>query len=126
MSGHGQKMTRNMELTIAALLANPTIQAAAKSAGVSVASINRWMKLETFRDAYQAARREVVRNAIAHIQAVMAEAVTTLTSVMTDSEAPPSARVSAAKAVLATGLKAAELEDLENRIITLEMHLKQK
>jgi hypothetical protein len=39
---------------------------------------------------------------------------------MQDAEAPASARVSAAKAVLETAIKAVELEDLEARIVALE------
>ena len=44
----------------------------------------------------------------------------TLRSVMQDAEAPASARVSAAKTVLETAIKAVELEDLEARIVALE------
>jgi hypothetical protein len=40
--------------------------------------------------------------------------------VMRDAEAPASARVSAARAILETAIKAVELEDLEARIIALE------
>jgi hypothetical protein len=47
-------------------------------------------------------------------------AVETLEAIMQDSEAPASARVSAAKAVLEMAIKAVELEDLEARITALE------
>jgi hypothetical protein len=41
-------------------------------------------------------------------------------SIMQDSTAPASARVSAAKTVLDTAVKAVELEDLEQRLAALE------
>jgi len=46
--------------------------------------------------------------------------VETLRSVMQDKDAPASAKVSAAKAILETAIKAVELEDLEARIAALE------
>ena len=42
-------------------------------------------------------------------------------AVMHDSESPASARVSAAKTILDTAIKAVELEDLEQRLTALEM-----
>jgi hypothetical protein len=39
---------------------------------------------------------------------------------MQDAEAPASARVSAAKTILETAVKAVEIEDLEARIMALE------
>jgi hypothetical protein len=54
------------------------------------------------------------------VQCATGEAVETLRSVMQDAEAPASARVSAAKAMLETAVKGIEIEDLEVRIATLE------
>jgi hypothetical protein len=81
----------------------------------------RWFKQESFQTAYREARRAVVQFAIVQVQQATGEAVETLRSVMQDAEAPASARVSAAKAVLETAIKAVELEDLEARIVALEM-----
>ena len=80
----------------------------------------RWLKDATFQAAYREARRAVVQQAITQVQHATGEAVETLRAVMQDSEAPASAKVSAAKTILETAVKAVELEDLEARIAALE------
>jgi hypothetical protein len=60
---------------------------------------------------------------MAQIMAAMTTAVDSLCQVMGDTEAPSSARVSAAKAVLDFGLKASELEDLDARVAKLEWNI---
>ena len=115
------KLTRKQEALISALLTAPSLAAAAQQAGLSEVTAWRWLKDATFQAAYREARRAVVQHAITQVQQATGEAVETLRSVMQDAEAPASARVSAAKAVLETAVKAVELEDLEARIVALEM-----
>ena len=114
------KLTRKQEALISALLTAPSLAAAAQQAGLSEVTAWRWLKDATFQAAYREARRAVVQHAITQVQQATGEAVETLRSVMQDAEAPASARVSAAKAVLETAIKAVELEDLEARIVALE------
>ena len=120
MTGHGEKLTRKQDQAIAALLTCPSILDAAHQSGVAEVTLYRWLKLEAFQAGYREARRQVVQQAIVQIQGVCADAVATLRAIMQDSAAPASARVSAAKTVLDTAVKAVELEDLEARIATLE------
>src|SRR6266849_686486 len=120
MTGHGEKLTRKQDQAIAALLACPSILDAARQSGVAEVTLYRWQKLEVFECAYREARRQVVQQAIVQVQAACSEAVATLRAIMKDSAAPASARVSAAKTVLDTAIKAVELEDLEARIAALE------
>ena len=120
MRAHGEKLSRKQEQTIAALLTCDSITAAAASCGVAVATLHRWLKDEGFQTAYREARRAVVQQAIVQVQGATGEAVKTLRAVMQDADAPASARVSAAKAILETAVKAVELEDLEARIAVLE------
>ena len=123
-AGHGQKFTRNMEKAIASLLVNPSIPDAAKEVGIGERTLWRWFKIPEFEKAYRLARREVVRHAVVNVQAAMSEAVETLRSIMNDGSAPASARVSAARAVIDTGLKAVELEDLDHRLSAIEEIIK--
>jgi hypothetical protein len=58
----------------------------------------------------------VVQQAIAQVQQGTGEAVETLRAIMTNGDASASARVSAAKAVLETAIRAVELEDIEQRV----------
>lgn len=120
MKGHGDKISRKQELAIAALLTAPTIDQAAKIAGIGSVTLRRWMQNPEFDDHYRAARREAVSQAIAQLQKASSEAVKVLRDVMGDNEAPHGNRVTAAKTVLEMSLKAIELEDLEVRVAELE------
>jgi hypothetical protein len=81
MKGHGQKLIARQESLIAALLTEPTYAKAAARAGISEATMYRWLQLPAFRAAYRQARRELVEAAIGRIQAASGEAVTTLLAV---------------------------------------------
>ncbi len=120
MSGHGDKLSRKQEQAIVALIAQPTIPAAATVAGVADSTLWRWMQHPHFMRAYRDARRQVVEQALGEVQAATSDAVRTLREVMNDAAAPPSSRVAAARAVLDTALRAVELMDLETRVVDLE------
>ena len=122
-SGHGEKLSRRQELAILALISESYIGSAAQKAGIAKKTLWRWLQTESFREAYRRTRGEVVRHAMAQIMAAMTTAIDSLCQVMGDTEAPASARVSAAKAVLDFGLKASELEDLDARVAKLEWNI---
>jgi len=113
-------LTRRQEVFITALLSCPTIAHAARTAGIAEVTAGRWLKELSFQEAYRTARRHVVQHAIVQVQQATGTAVQTLVAVMEDAEASASARVSAAKAILETAVKAVEVEDLEARIAALE------
>ena len=115
------KLTPKQELLIAALLSSPTIQDAAKTAGVSETSAHRWLRTdEGFTAAYLKARREAVGQAIARLQQLSSGAVAVLASIAGNATLPTGARVAAASKILDTAIRAVELEDLESRIAALE------
>jgi hypothetical protein len=98
-----------------------SLQAAAAASGINEKTLRRWLREDAaFQMAYRDARRQVVQQAIVQVQQTTGDAVETLRTVMQDPEAPASARVSAARVVLDTAIKAIELEDLEQRIVALE------
>jgi hypothetical protein len=120
MIGHGEKLSRKQDQVITALVTCASIPEAAAQCGLADVTLRRWLKQEPFQAAYREARRAVVQHAITQVQRATGEAVETLRSVMQDAEAPASAKVSAAKTILETAVKAVELEDLEARIVALE------
>ncbi len=120
MKGHGEKLTRKQEVAIAALLLEPTISEAAKSAGIGETTLWRWLQMESFQVAYANAKKEAVSQAIARLQRITTKAVDALEDVMADIEAPAGSRVTAARVVLEMSLKAVELEDLATRVEQLE------
>ena len=99
MRGHGQKLTSKQEALIAALLTEPTYAAAAAKAGVSAATLCRWLHRPCFRSAYRQARRELVEAAIGRIQAATGQAVETLLAVTSQGQRDGD-RVRAAVALL--------------------------
>ncbi|MDD2212178.1 MAG: hypothetical protein PHW39_02885 [Syntrophomonadaceae bacterium] len=118
--GHGEKRSRKQEIFIAYLLTEPNIREAAKKAGIGEATAFRWMQDSSFQESYRDARRQAVSQAISQLQQASTEAVATLRNIMNDEEAPAASRVTAARSVLDTSLKAIELEDLAQRIDKLE------
>jgi AcrR family transcriptional regulator len=105
---------------IVALLANPKLKDAAEAAGVSEATLWRWLQDKDFHTAYMKARRDAVQGAIARLQSISVEAVETLHEIMSDKTALVFARVTAARTILDYAMKGIELEDLAERVAELE------
>ena len=120
MKGHGEKLSRNQERAIAALLVHPTMLGAAAAAGVGEVTLWRWLQIPEFKEQYRLARREAVSQAVGHLQGACSVAVLALTDISQDVNCPASARVSAARTVLELALKGVELEDLTVRVEELE------
>ncbi len=112
--------SRKREGAIAALLAHPTIAGAATAAGVSEATLLRWLKEPEFAAEYRASRRQAVEVAIALLQKASGAAVATLVSVMQDTEKPGNVRLMAARSVLDMAFKGMEMQDMEVRLAVLE------
>lgn len=126
MIGHGEKLTRNQEQAIIALLSNPTIPEAAKACKVSEATLWRWLQLSEFQSRFRAARRQLVEAALAQLQSDCTRAAVVLREIAEDKQAPASARVSAAKTILEQSLEAVKVVDLEERIALLEEVISKK
>jgi hypothetical protein len=126
MKGHGEKLTRKQDAAISCLLEQPTIKEAAVSCGIGEVTLWRWLQQQDFQEQYRQAKKQVVEQAIARLQQVTGEAVSTLREIMIDTGAPASSRVTAAKAVLETAIKTVEIEDLTARIEELEQIVSQK
>jgi hypothetical protein len=120
MARNGTTITAKQERTVLALLVRPTIQAAAEATGIGQRTLYRWLKEPAFKRAYREARREAVSQAVAQLQQAAAGAVTTLSAIVQDANAPAAVRVSAAKTVLELALKGQEQADLEHRLAALE------
>ena len=120
MKGHGEKLSRNQESAISALLVNPTMSEAASAAGIGEVTLWRWLRIPAFREQYRLPRREAVSQAVGQLQAACSVAVVALIDISRDVNSPASSRVSAARTVLEMALKGVELEDLAVRVEELE------
>ena len=123
MKGHGEKLSRNQERTIAALLVHPTMAKAATAAGVGEVTLWRWMQIPEFKEQYRIARREAVSQAVGHLQGACSVAVLALKDIAQDVSCPAGARVSAARTVLEMAIKGVDLEDLAARVEELELQV---
>jgi hypothetical protein len=119
MNSETEEFTSEQDAALRALLANNTIEAAARQAGISSRTLRRYMQRPAFAEALRAARRETVRGISKRLQDAAVEAVDTLRAVMKD-ESAPGPRVTAARCILELSFKAAELEEVEQRIAALE------
>jgi hypothetical protein len=118
MNGHGEKLSLKAEALIVALMANPTIAAAAASVGIAEKTARTWLRRDDFTEAYRAARREVSEVSLGLLQAQTCEAATTLGKNLTCKS--PSARNRAADLILTHAARGVELTDLAERVATLE------
>ena len=105
---------------ILALLHEPMLTRAATAVGISERTLRRWMAEPKFQRAYHAARREAYGQAIGQIQRCAPLAVQTLVKLMTDPQTPPGVKASAAAKLIQFGREGIELDDLAERLDTLE------
>jgi hypothetical protein len=119
MNGGRSKKPRSQERAIAALLTEPTLAAAAEKAGVSEATLGRWLKDEEFRAIYRQARRDVLRGAVERLQGATGQAVETLLRIAKDG-AKDSDRVKAASLILDHACRGLDLGGDTNAIPAVE------
>ena len=120
MTGHGAKFARKMEAAISALLTRPSIEDAARVAGVAEKTLRRWMQEPEFNARYLRARGDGVYQSVARMQQATGAAGVTILKLMTDQNVPASVRLRAAEAVFVHAIKGIELEDIETRLSVLE------
>jgi hypothetical protein len=123
MKGHGEKLSRNQDRAIAALLVHASMSEAADAAGIGEVTLWRWMQIPEFKEQYRLARREAVSQAVGHLQGACSVAVLALKDIAQDVTCPAGARVSAARTVLELAIKGVELEDLAARVEELELQV---
>lgn len=119
-SASPEPLTPLQERALRALLTAPTHEAAAQLAGITANTLWRYLRQPEFRDAFRDARREAVSQSIAQLQRLTADAVHALGAVAASETATPTARVTAAKAILEMSLRAVDVEELSTRIEALE------
>lgn len=118
MSATSGKISRKGPQAIAALLSEPTHEAAAKKAGIGTATLSRWLADPTFQSRYRLAQREAFASAVARLQSASGLAAETLAQEMTGDRAGD--RIRAALGVLEHAFRARELGEMESRLTKLE------
>lgn len=108
---------------IEALIACDTLEDACKECGISRTTIYRYLKEPLFMRELRVAKRQLINRAILRLQQTCGDATRALAEICRDKDAPASARVSAAKEILSSALKAVEIEEIEERLEALEQRL---
>ena len=120
------KFPPKAEKVLVALLHHGAVRAAAKESGVSEATVFRYLQDAEFQRRYRAARADVVDAAVALMQRLCSNAVTTLDTVMHDTDAPASARVSAARTILEQSMSGVELTQLRQEVEEIKQMLAER
>ncbi len=117
----GEQLSGKQELIISALLSLPTHAQAAASVGVSQATLDRWLREETFQKAYRTARARVQELAVGSLVATMTAASEALARNLRCGQ--PAAEIRCAVAIFDLALRARVELELEERLERLEVHL---
>lgn len=113
-------LTAKEAKAVEALLTAPTIQNAAKTAGVSYTQLRRWLEQPVFAEAYRRARTVVFEMTLASLQSVTSSAIEVLATIMHDKTSAASVRVNAAGKLLEAGFRSREMLETERRLAELE------
>jgi hypothetical protein len=103
-----EQLTRKQEAALVALLSEGTVKAASLKCGTSETTLWRWLREPTFASRYRDARQQLMETTIARLQSASDVAVTTLIEISSDKAAAPTARIAAARAILANAIRGGE------------------
>lgn len=113
-------MTARQQKALAALLATPSKEAAAKAAGISTRSLRDYLADPEFQAEYKKAFGNMVEEATRQAQQALAPALSTLREIVEDKDEDANARISAARAILSNGMRLTETTDILSRLDELE------
>lgn len=108
------------ERILTALIANGSIRAAAKAAGIAESTIRNRLADPEFRVRYDKLRSDLLQEATAGLTAKLDSATATMTRIMEDDGNPASVRLAASDALLRHCLRYFSTAELERRIAALE------
>jgi hypothetical protein len=120
------ELTAKQELALSAVIAHRSLKEAAEAAGISETTLWRYMKDEAFSRRLSDARRDAVNHAAIRLQQASSDAVSVLHELMTKTDAPASARTTAARTVLDYSFRVVEMGEMKRRIRELEEFLLRK
>ena len=94
------KTTASDEQIIAALLSEGTLREAAQAVGISERALYDRMNRGEFQALYRAAKADIMRRALNHINQQLQAAIDTIAEIMQDKETNAAVRLQAAQAIL--------------------------
>jgi len=112
--------------TIAALLEQRDVRAAARAAKIGEATLHRWLAEPAFRAELYVAEGALIDAAVRRLLQNQDAAMSTILVIMADSTQPASVRLKAAVAVVDFMLKLRDLRNVEERLTALEARIAQR
>ena len=97
-----------------------SVRGAAKKCGLSESQIYQRLRNEDFKARYDAARQEVLTQAINAAQTATLSAIGTMTMIMSNPEISPQTRLNAADALIRNHIKLTEQGEILERLERLE------
>ena len=115
-----QQLTLRQDRAVQSLITGTSISDAAKRANIHERTLYRWLQEEDFQGAVRHARGLSLTQLATHLQHMAGRAVTTLDNVIADEKASSASRVSAARYTMDMFYKASQIEDMMERLKTME------
>ncbi len=122
----GRNLTPKQLRAIDCLLKLPTVEQAAKCAGISKQTIYNWLASPTFKIHYKQAQTEIFNDGMATLKASLSEGVTAIRKSLTDPKATISNKITASKTLIELSLRSHETMELETRVKEIENQLERK
>lgn len=123
MDGFGRNLTLKQQKGLAALLAEPTIESAARAARISKETLYQWMKEPDFKAALDGARHLLFGDGLASLKAAMGEAVEALRQALNEPDATVANKITAATKLIELALRSHETLEVEARLAALEQQM---
>ena len=124
--GGPDDLTPKQERVFQAILSSRSQKEAASAAGVSETTLWRYQKDKIFAGRLREARLAATGHSMTRLQQLSGDAVTVLHDLMMREDAPPGARLSAARTALDYSFRSAEVEELKVRIDLLEEFIRRR
>ena len=120
------QLTPRQHRAVESLTVCTSIPSAAKHAGVGKRTLYRWLQQEEFQSAVRRVRQLSLTQLATHLQHMAGRGAGTLNEIMEDKNATSASRVSAARYSMEMFYKAATLEDIMERLMTVEKRQKEE
>lgn len=118
-------LTPKQHSFLAAMMEEPSIDSAAKKAGVTRNTAYKYLEDDDFKKELQAARRKVIDGISNRLRNLGGSAIDTLRDNLTHEESSPATRNSTAKIILEFIYRSHELENVTERLDEMERLLEE-
>lgn len=104
------------ELLISALLTHPTIKEVSETTGIPESTIYNYLKKPEFKQKYDKARFDIIKQTTTYLQGLMADTVRIVHDIASDEDLQPQARITACRTLLEYSVKFTETNDIIQRL----------